>query len=98
VRTGDGEQGACICKVLFICYGCLAWSLCGTPDSGNGGVSDSFTCFWYPFPPTRLHRSFLIGGFVPYCILLCCVQLVSLGGLLFSEGKWRISKSGGERR
>ena len=24
-------------------------------------------------------------------ILLCCVQLKSLGGLLFSEGKWRSS-------
>ena len=33
-----------------------------------------------------------------YCILLCCVQLISLGGLLFSEGKYRNTGSGGEGR
>ena len=30
--------------------------------------------------------------------ILCHVRLISLGGLLFSEGKWRSSGSGGERR
>jgi hypothetical protein len=30
-----------------------------------------------------------------YNNLLCHVELISLGGLLFSEGKWRKSGSGG---
>ena len=33
-----------------------------------------------------------------YCILLYYVWLISLRGLLFSEGKWRSSGSGGEGR
>ena len=31
-----------------------------------------------------------------YCILLCCVWLISLGDLLFSEGKWKSSEFGGK--
>ena len=31
-----------------------------------------------------------------YCVLLCTVRLISLGGLFFSEGKWRRSGCGGE--
>lgn len=27
---------------------------------------------------------------LPYCILLCCVWWITLGGLFFSEEKWRI--------
>jgi hypothetical protein len=31
-------------------------------------------------------------------ILLCCVQLISLGGLLFPEGKWRSHESWEEKK
>lgn len=29
------------------CYSC-AWAFCGTPNSVNGAVTDSFTNFWDP--------------------------------------------------
>lgn len=31
---------------LHIRYGCVAWSLHGTPNSGSGAVSDPVDCFW----------------------------------------------------
>lgn len=39
---------------LQISYDCLAWYFGGTPDSGRGGVSDSFNCSCDPFLPTEL--------------------------------------------
>jgi hypothetical protein len=33
-----------------------------------------------------------------YCNLLCHDWLISLGGLCFSEGKWRGNGTGGEKR
>lgn len=30
----------------------LSLEFCGAPNSGNGGVSDSFSSSWNPFPPT----------------------------------------------
>lgn len=33
-----------------------------------------------------------------YCVLVCCAWLLSLGSLLFPEGKWRESVSGREGR
>jgi hypothetical protein len=40
----------------------------------------------------------MIGGLAPSLIalILCPVRLISLGGLLFSEGKWRSGGSEGE--
>lgn len=72
--------------VLYLLAGCF----CGTPDSGSGGPSDSLPALGTPF--------FLLGCFThsqyeslfqSYCILLCHVELIFLGSLLFSERKWR---------
>lgn len=75
------------------------------------GVSDSYTCFWYPFLSTELPHLALRRGFIPSLIASCYVKLISLEGLLFSEemnehwiygggeveeaGKWRRLESGG---
>ena len=61
--------------------------LMGLLRVGAGTVSDSFICF---------EPLFLLLGCLDkkvcaslYCNLLCCVQLISLGSLLFSKGKRR---------
>lgn len=62
-----------------------------------GGFSDSFACFLDTFSLTGLlssqvdRRAFALTN----CIFFCCVWLLSLGGLFFSEGKVG-SGSGGE--
>lgn len=59
------------------------------------GISDSLACFWDPFPPIScLIQSWYDGLFVPGT--LCCVLLIFLGGLLFSEGKWTRSSESEE--
>lgn len=40
----------------------------GTPDSGTGGVCDSFACSWYPFPVSRLLAQ-------PRCEYVCLLLL-----------------------
>ena len=74
---------------LHICYCCIAWCTFGTPSSGSRG------CFWclclllVPFSSTWLPYLSLIWQYVCafYCILLCHLWLISLGGLVLSEGK-----------
>lgn len=37
-------EPACMCaRFVYISYGCSAWDFCSIPNSGTGGVSDSFT-------------------------------------------------------
>lgn len=68
----------------------LAWSFCGTPNSGRGGGLWLFACSWDPFLPIGLLPSPLIWGYVPRLIYLVRhVQLIFLGVLLFSEWKRR---------
>lgn len=62
------------------------------------GVSLTLACSWdssfYWVALANLHiRSFVLS----YCILFCCVWLLSLGGLFFSEGKWGWEVNLGER-
>jgi hypothetical protein len=38
------------------------------------------------------------GGTESYCSFLCLLLLISLGSLLFPEGKWKRSRSGEEGR
>lgn len=70
-----------------------------TVKVGCQGISDSFT-FWDPLPPTELPYSATYEGL---CIIflylfILRVWLISLGGLVFPEGKWKRSESGGEER
>lgn len=72
--------------------------LVGVPTVGVGVVSLTLlsklgTLFLLLDCPSSLDRRVCVQS---YCILLCCVHLISLGSLLFSEGKWRESGSGGE--
>lgn len=57
----------------------------------SAAVSDSLACLWDPFSPTGLpHPALMLRICVwSYCSLLCCVWLMSLGGLSFFEGKRR---------
>ena len=60
---------------LYTGCGCLAWGLCGTPNSRSEGASTSVACAQDPFPLTGLPRPALTRGFVPSLIsslLLLC--------------------------
>ena len=62
------------------CCGCFAWSFCWTTNSDSRGVSDSFTCFWDPFPPTGLPRPAidehsLYPTFLPAWVVICFIDL-----------------------
>jgi hypothetical protein len=63
--------------------------LVGFPTMGMGNVSDYFACAWDPFSPTGLPHPVLIWRFVPSLIVTCYVQLISPGGLRFSQWKCR---------
>lgn len=71
----------------------------GTPNSESGGRSDTFASVWDPFPPIGLPRPAVRWGHVPRLIVTCYAMfwLILMGGLLFSEGKWRSYGSGGRR-
>jgi hypothetical protein len=59
----------------------------------SGYISDSFSPCWVALSSFHMRAVALF-----YCILFSHIRLLSLGGLLFSEGKWRGSGSGeGER-
>ena len=45
---------------LHVCYSCVAWCFCETPNSGIGGVSDSFACSWDPFSTGGLTLSWYL--------------------------------------
>jgi hypothetical protein len=79
-----------------MCCGCVAWCSCGIPNSQTGGVSDSFAYSWSHFPPARLPLPLSIREYVFHlnCNLLGLVWFISLGGLMFSERRWRKSGSG----
>lgn len=77
---------------LHVYYACVAWSSCGTPDSGSGRYLWLFACSWDPALPNG-QPYLALTEFVPLLIVSCYViWLISLGGLLSSEGK---QKSGG---
>lgn len=60
-------------------------------------ASDSFVYFWDPFPSTGLHGPALIRGYMSSLTVTCyAIRLISQRGLLFCNGKWRRSGSGGE--
>lgn len=61
----------------------------GCLTAGAGTVSDSLSSYWVASSGPDVMVCAL-----SYCTLLCCVWLVSLGGLLFSEGKQRVDGSG----
>lgn len=65
---------------VFVCL-LLVCLLFWTFDSGNRGVSYSFACSWEPFPPSGLAHPVCA---LSYCILLCRIQLISLGCLFFA--------------
>mgnify|MGYP006922462844 CR=1 FL=1 len=57
--TRPHNLGCIICRLhgtdlcpLRICYSCVAWSSCGTPNMRAGTISDSFARCWSHFPPT----------------------------------------------
>lgn len=47
---------------LHIGYGCVAWVFVGLLTVVVEAVSDSFACFWDPFPTTESPGSALIQG------------------------------------
>ena len=69
---------------LYIYFMVVSLVFCGTTNSGDGCVSDSFSCSWdslfssYLFLDVRVYV-------LSYCILFCPVGLESLGGLFFTE-------------
>lgn len=73
----------------------------GVFNSVGGVASDSFSCFWQLTPVF-----FLLGFYAQpryfglcqvYCNFFCSVQLISFGGLPFSQMKHRGNGSLGER-
>lgn len=87
-------------SLLHICCSCVAWRFSGTPNSGGKSVSVSFACSWDPLSPAGLPCPALMWGCVSYLTAFCYATfwLISQGGLLFSEGKWKSSGYGGVRR
>jgi hypothetical protein len=60
---------------LHICYGCVAWCSCGTPNSASGrAVSDSFTRLWDTFRPR---------GVPCHGIVLCSKTLTNSACIVF---------------
>jgi hypothetical protein len=69
------------------------------PKLGSQQVSDSFACSWDSLPPVGLLCSANMRVFtLSNCIMYCLVWLLSLGELLFSEGKWKRSGVGRDGR
>lgn len=88
---------------LHICYGCVPWCSCGTPNSASGRclwlfcqLLGPFSSYWVALPSLDMRVTAW-----SYCILLCHVWLMSLGDLLFSGGekrRKRICEGGGNGR
>ena len=68
---------------LHISSACFAWCFCETSNSVSRTISDSFAWSWEGF----CWHALLWVYASSCCILLCCIQLISLGGLPFTEGK-----------
>jgi hypothetical protein len=71
--------------VVCVCVGGVSLTLLPTP-----GTLSSYWVALLSLDMTVCAKS--------YCNLLCPVQLISLGGLLFFEGKWRKCGLGVEER
>lgn len=83
-----------------VCYGHIVWCSCGNPKTESG------SCIWY-FCLLLVPFFLLLGCLVQHwyegtCLVLfqlvMVCSLISLGGLLPSEEKWRRSGSWGEGR
>lgn len=84
---------------LSVCYGCVAWYSCETPNSRRGAVSHSFVCSWDP----SLLLSCLIQSWYEGLNLVWLQHFMSSSidiseDLLFSDGKRKKSGSKGEGR
>lgn len=79
-RGWRGEYGAvwgCSRSSEFMLW-LIAWYFCGTPESGNGCVSDTFAFSWDSYPSICLHCPASIWGLslchiVPWSILFSCL-------------------------
>ena len=86
---------------LLIDYSCIAYCSCGTPNSRSGRWKClTLLSVFGTLPSTGLPHPAVIWGFVPHHVVIRCTMFswYPLGGLLFSEGKWRRSGSGREGR
>lgn len=75
----------------FLLYSSVAWCSYRTPNNGSGGVSDSFDCFWGPFPPAVLPHLALIWRFVSSLVRPCSVGVLGRPALLLwfvGERRW----------
>lgn len=77
----------------------LNWCFCVSLSNGGGCISICFVYSLYSFPPVGLLCPLLVWGAssLSHCTLYCHVWLLSLGGLLFSERRWRVSGFRGVR-
>lgn len=70
---------------------------CGTPNCGTESVLDLFACSWDSASCWVALPSISVSAFaLSYIILFCWICLLSLTGLLFSEGRWMGSGYTGE--
>lgn len=82
---------------LCICYGCIDWYSCA-PSSRRMGYLWLFCLLLGPFPFYWVTSSSLDVRLCAwsYWSLLWHISLMSLGNLLFSEGRWMEGGSGGK--
>lgn len=60
---------------MNVIFGSLAGGFNETTNGGSRSISESFTCYWDPFPPTDLPQSALTIVSVPSLSALCYVVL-----------------------
>lgn len=94
-KQAQGLQGACSCSSVYVLW-LLTWCFCEAPNCGSRCVFDSFAYSWDSFLPycwDALYSLIVWAFALSYYILISHVWLLSIGGLLFSEGRWRRSVS-----
>ena len=81
-----------IMKSPWVCTRFSACMLCGTPNTGNGVISNSFAYSWDHFPPIGLPSSSLIWGICLVIVscysMFCWYSLEACYFLKGNEGVW----------
>lgn len=95
--TSTNSTWVCTTSPAYMLW--LTWCSFGTPNSGSRVFLTLLSALGI-FSYYCIALSSLDMGVCAYsyCILLCYVQMMSMGDLLFSERKWRRNESGEEGR
>jgi hypothetical protein len=75
IETEVTSKGGCLCLQQIFCIYLMAGYFYGTPNTGNGCVSNSFVFSWDPFPPCPASIGRLFTCFIVSCFILfgCCL-------------------------